>query len=71
MQTFTDSKELARAKDGNNLFGQNNTFNLSDEADTGSAEVQPPRINPNGGNDKAVEKNTTAFNQKSFLSHMA
>ena len=70
MQTFTDSKELARAKDVNNLFGQSNTFKLSDQADTGSAEVQPARNSLNGGNDKAVEKNTTAFNQKSFLSQM-
>ena len=43
MQTFIDSKELARAKDVNNLFGQNNTFKLSDQAEVGSAEEQLTR----------------------------
>ncbi len=40
MQTFIDSKELAKAKDLNNLFGQNNTFKLPDEAEVSSAEEQ-------------------------------
>jgi hypothetical protein len=33
MQTFLDSKELAKAKDVNNLFRQNNNFKLSDKAE--------------------------------------
>jgi len=70
MQTFTDSKELSKAKDINNLFGQITNFKLSDEAEAGSAEVQPARNSLTGGNDKAVESKTTAFNQKSFLSQM-
>jgi transposase InsO family protein len=70
MQTFIDSKELAKAKDVNNLFGQNNNFKLSDEAEVSSAEVQLTRNSLNDGNDKAVEKNPTAFNQKSFLSQI-
>jgi transposase InsO family protein len=70
IQTFIDSKELARAKDVNNLFGQNNNFKLSDEAEVSSAEEQLTRNSLNDGNDKAVEKNPTAFNQKSFLSQM-
>ena len=70
MQTFIDSKELAKAKDVNNLFGQNNTFNRSDKAEVSSAEEQLIRNSLNDGNDKAVEKNPTAFNQKSFLSQM-
>lgn len=68
MQTFIDSKELAKAKDVNNLFGQNNTFNRSDKAEVSSAEEQLIRNSLNDGNDKAVEKNPTAFNHKSFLS---
>ena len=68
MQTFIDSKELAKAKDVNNLFGQNNNFKLSDEAEVSSAEEQLTRNSLNDGNDKAVEKNPTAFNHKSFLS---
>jgi transposase InsO family protein len=70
MQTFIDSKVLARAKDINNLFGQNINFKLSDEAEVSSAEEQLTRNSLNDGNDKAVEKNPTAFNQKSFLSQM-
>src|SRR3954447_1946473 len=70
MQTFIDSKELAKAKDVNNLFGQNNNFKLSDEAEVSSAEEHLTRNSLNDGNDKAVEKNTTAFIPKSFLSQM-
>jgi hypothetical protein len=70
MKTFIDSKELAKAKDVNNLFGQINTFALSDQAQVSTAEEQLTRNSLNDGNDKAVEKNPTAFNQKSFLSQM-
>ena len=70
MKTFIDSKELAKAKDVNNLFGQINNFKLSDQAEVSTAEEQLTRNSLNDGNDKAVEKNATAFNQKSFLSQM-
>ena len=70
MQTFIDSKELAKAKDVNNWFGQNNTFKLSDQAEVSSAEEQLARISLTDGNDKAVEQNATAFVPKSFLSQM-
>ena len=70
MQTFIDSKELAKAKDVNNLFGQNSNFKLSDKAEVSSAEEQLIRNSLNDGNDKAVEKNPTAFIPKSFLSQM-
>ena len=70
MQTFIDSKVLAKAKDVNHLFGQNTNFKLSDEAEVSSAEEQLTRNSLNDGNDKAVEKNPTAFNQKPFLSQM-
>lgn len=70
MQTFIDSKELAKAKDVNNLFGQNNNFKLSDEAEVSSAEEQLTRNSLNDGNDKAVEKHPTAFVPKSFLSQI-
>src|SRR3954451_13708215 len=56
MQTFIDSKVLAKAKDVNNLFGQNNNFKLSDEAEVSSAEEQGTRNNLTDGNNKAVEK---------------
>ncbi len=69
MQTFSDSKELAQAKDVTNLFGQNNNFIMSDKADAGSAGKQPARNSLTDGNDKAVEQNPTAFTE-SFLSHM-
>lgn len=70
MQTFRDSKELARAKDVNHLFGQTTTFKRSDEAEAGSAEVQPARNTLSGENKKAVDPTSTALQQKSFLSHM-
>jgi len=70
IKTFIDSKELAKAKDVNNLFGQINNFKLSDQAEVSTAEEQLTRNSLNDGNDKAVEKNATAFNQKSFLSQM-
>jgi transposase InsO family protein len=70
MKTFIDSKELAKAKDVNNLFGQINNFALSDQAEVSTAEEQLTSNSLNDGNDKAVEKNPTAFNQKSFLSQM-
>ena len=70
MQTFIDSKGLAKAKDVNNLFGQNNNFKLSDQAEVSSAEEQLTRNSLNDGNDKAVEKTPTAFNHKTFLSQM-
>ena len=50
MQTFTDSKELAKAKDVNNLFRKNNNFVVSDEAEIGSAGGQPTRNSLTDGN---------------------
>lgn len=44
-QTFTDSKELARAKDVNNLFKKTTNFEMSDEAQMGNAGEQPIRNN--------------------------
>lgn len=44
-QTFTDSKELARAKDVNNLFEKITNFKMSDEAEMGNAGEQPIRNN--------------------------
>jgi transposase InsO family protein len=67
MQTFIDSKELAKSKDLNNLFGQNSNFKLSDEAEAGSAGEQPARNSLTNGNDKAVDQKPTAFTPESFL----
>jgi transposase InsO family protein len=69
MQTFADSKALAQAKDVNNLFGQNLTFKLSGQSESGSAGEQPARYNLMNGNDKAVEQNPTAFPNIIFFSH--
>ena len=68
MQTFKDSKELAQARDISNLFGQSTNFNLSAEAETGSAEVQPARNRLTGENEKAVDQSSTASQHTSFLS---
>ncbi len=69
MQTFKDSRNLAKQKDVNNLFGQTTNFKLSGEKETGSAAVQPARDNLMNGNDKAVDKTSTAFPQNHFYSH--
>jgi transposase InsO family protein len=69
-QTFTDSKSLAKEKNIQNLFRQTTNFKLSDQAEAGSAEEQPARNNLTDENDKAVEKTSTAFQAKSFLSNM-
>jgi len=66
IQTLMDSKALAEAKDINNLFGQSPNFKLSGESDTGSAEVQPARYNLMDGNNKAVEKTSTAVSPNYF-----
>jgi transposase InsO family protein len=68
MQTFMDSRNLAQAKDVNNLFGQSTTFKLSVEAEAGSAEVQPIRNTLTGENEQAVDQLSTALPNKSFLS---
>lgn len=43
VQTFTDSKELATAKDVNSLFEKKFNFKVSDQAEMGSAGEQPIR----------------------------
>lgn len=43
---------------------------VSNEAEVSSAEEQLTRISLTDGNDKAVEKTSTAFKNKSFLSHI-
>jgi transposase InsO family protein len=68
MQTFMDSRNLAQAKDVNNLFGQSTTFKLSVEAEAGSAEVQPTRNTLTGENEQSVDQLSTALPNKSFLS---
>ena len=57
------------AKDVNNLFGQTINFKLSGESDTGSAEVQPARYSLMDGNNKAVEKTSTALQSNYFYPH--
>ena len=68
MQTSNDSKALAQVKDVKNLFGQSTTFKMSDEAEMGSAAVQPVRNNLMDGNDNAVDKKLNRIIRKSFLS---
>src|SRR5919112_1844916 len=67
MQTFIDSKGLAKAKDVNNLFGQNNNFKLSGESEAGSAAVQPARYSLMDGNEKAVDQTSTALHHNNHF----
>jgi len=67
LQTFEDSKELAKNKNLQHFFKQNATFILSDKTESGSAEEQPDRDNLTDENEKAVES-ITASSSNSFLS---
>jgi transposase InsO family protein len=68
MLTFTDSKNLAEAKDVNTLFGQSTTFKLSAKAEAGNAGEQPVRNRLTGENNEAVDQSSTASQHHSFLS---
>ena len=69
MQTFQDSKSLAKEKDVNNLFGQSTTFKVSGEAETGSAGEHPVRNSRTNENEKAAAHNTAASSNNHFYSH--
>jgi hypothetical protein len=69
MQTFYDSKRLAKEKRIDELLQTDANFNLSGETEAGSAEEQPARDSRTGGNEKTVEPESTVF-EKSFLSQM-
>lgn len=69
MQTFHDSKELAKEKDVNNLFGQNPTFKLSGEVETGNAGEQPARNSRTNENEKAAAHNAAVSSTNHFYSH--
>jgi len=66
MQTFIDSKSLAKEKNTTLLFGQSLNFNSSGEAETGSAGEQPARNNLTDGNDKATDSTPAALPQNHF-----
>jgi hypothetical protein len=69
MQTFQDSKGLAKEKDVNNLFGQNPIFKVSGEAEAGNAGEQPARNSQTNENEKAAVHNTAASSPNHFYSH--
>lgn len=74
MQTFEDSKDLAKQKDLQELFYKNSNFNLSSEAEVSAAGEQLTRNSLTDGNGKAVDVQSTASlsikNINSFLSYM-
>ena len=69
MQTFLDSKELAKNKDLKSLFSKNSNFNMSGEAETGPAGEQPARNNLTDENDKVAEITTATLPQNHFYRH--
>jgi hypothetical protein len=69
MQTFYDSKHIAKEKRIDELLQNDVNFNLSGQTEAGSAEEQPARDSRTGGNEKTVESESTVF-EKSFLSQM-
>jgi hypothetical protein len=69
MQTFMDSKSLAKEKNTTLLFGQSLNFNSSGEAETGPAGEQPVRNNLTDGNDKAAGSTPAALPHDHFYRH--
>lgn len=61
LQTWMDSKNLAKEKNIDLQFGQNPNFNVSDQTETGSAGVQPVRDNLNSGNEKSDTNHASDF----------
>ena len=71
IQTFEDSKDVARQKDVQQLFYKSLNFNSSSEAEISCAGEQLIRNSLTDGNEKAVEEQSTAsLTAKSFLSHI-
>jgi transposase InsO family protein len=66
METFADSKALAKEKNTTALFGQKLNLVPSGEAETGSAGEQPVRNNLTDGNDKAAQITTAALQLNHF-----
>lgn len=66
MQTWNDSRDLARGKDLQSLFQPIGTFNALQEAEAGSAGEQPARITAADGNERAVDQTSTAPFQNHF-----
>ena len=69
MQTFYDSKQLAKARRIDELLQNDVNFTMPGKTETGSAEEQPARDSQADGNEKTVALPSTVF-QHSFLSQM-
>ena len=61
IQTFKDSKDLARQKDIQQIFYKSLNFNPSSEAEMSNAGKQLIRNSLTDGNEKAVDGQSTAF----------
>jgi len=61
LQTWMDSKSLAKDKNIDLQFGQNPNFNVSEQTETGSAGEQPVRDSLTGGNEKSDAKPASDF----------
>ncbi|WP_215242404.1 hypothetical protein [Dyadobacter helix] len=68
MQTFSDSKAIAKSKNVNDLFDKSDNFKLPGKAETSSAGEQLARNNQVDGNEKGAE-NFPAPSQIHFLSN--
>lgn len=68
LQTFLDSKTIAKSKNVNELFDKSDNFKLPEKAESGSAGEQPARNTQAEGNEKGAE-NLPAPSQIHFLSN--
>jgi hypothetical protein len=55
LQTFLDSKTIAKSKNVNELFDKRDNFKLPEKAESGSAGEQPARNTQADGNEKEAE----------------
>lgn len=54
LQTFLDSKTIAKSKNVNELFDKSDNFKLPEKAESGSAGEQPARNTQAEGNEKGA-----------------
>jgi hypothetical protein len=66
MQTWEDSRELAKGKDLQSVFDRSNNFSVLQEAEAGAAGEQPARNTAIDGNERASRDNQDALIQNHF-----
>ena len=66
IQTWEDSREMAKGMDLRSVFLRSDNFTVLQEAEAGSAGEQPARNTAADGNERAAEKTSAALPQNHF-----